>query len=68
MALARKFGRWIWAGGSDEAHWARERRLPFWERPWFTRFYRIAFVTGWVAVIAFFSDLEPGVGHAVNPS
>ncbi len=54
MELARKFGHWIWAGGSDDAHWARERRLPFWEHPWFTRIYRIAFVTGWVAVIVFF--------------
>ena len=54
MELARKFGRWIWAVGSAESQWARQRRLPFWEQLWFTRIYRIAFVTGWVAVIAFF--------------
>ena len=54
MALARKIGRWVWAGGAAEAHWARERRLPFWERPWFTRFYRIGLLLGWAAIVAFF--------------
>lgn len=54
MEFVRKFRRWVWAGGSAEAYWARERRLPLWEHPWFTRVYRIALVTGWVAVILFF--------------
>ena len=54
MSFARKFGRWVWAGGAAETHWARERRLPVWEHPWFTRLYRIAMLLGWTAVIAFF--------------
>ena len=54
MPLARKIARWVWAGGRAEAYWARERRLPFWEHPWFTRAYRIALLAGWGAIIAFF--------------
>ena len=53
MQLARKIARWVWAGGSGEAHWARERRLPFWEHPWFTRLYRIGLLAGWAGVILF---------------
>ena len=54
MAWARKIGGWIWAGDAAEARWARARRLPLWERPWFTRVYRIGLLTGWATVIIFF--------------
>ena len=54
VTLVIKFGRWVWAGGAAETDWARERRLPVWEHPWFTRLYRIAMLLGWAAVIAFF--------------
>lgn len=54
MSLLLKFRRWLWAGGSPETQWARERQLPFWEHPWFNRLYRIAFLTGWAAIILFF--------------
>ncbi len=54
MALIAKIRSWIWAGGAEETRWARERRLPFWEHPWFTRLYRIAMVAGWTAIILFF--------------
>ena len=53
LAIARGVGRWVWAGGAEEARWARQRRLPFWEHPWFTRVYRIGLLTGWAAVLAF---------------
>jgi len=54
MSLIAKLRRWIWAGGAPETQWARERRLPFWDHPWFTRLYRITMLTGWAAVILFF--------------
>ena len=54
MSLLLKFRRWLWAGGAHETQWARERQLPFWEHPWFNRVYRIAFLTGWAAIILFF--------------
>ena len=54
MSLLLKFRRWLWAGGAPETQWARERQLPFWEHPWFNRLYRIAFLTGWAAIILFF--------------
>ena len=54
MSLFLKLRRWIWAGGAPETQWARERRLPFWDHPWFTRLYRITMLTGWAAVILFF--------------
>ena len=53
MELLRKFRRWIWAGGAPETQWARERRLPFWDHPWFNRTFRITMLTGWTAVILF---------------
>ena len=54
MSLFLKFRRWIWAGGAPETQWARERRLPFWEHPWFNRLYRIAMLSGWTAILLFF--------------
>ena len=54
MSLLIKFRRWVWAGGAPESRWASERRLPFWEHPWFNRLYRIAMLTGWAAILLFF--------------
>ena len=54
MSLLLRFRRWLWAGGAPETQWARERRLPFWDHPWFNRLYRITFLAGWLAVILFF--------------